>query len=276
MKKSLVTVVIPIHQEEPSALEKVSLQQTLRILHKHPITFMTKKGLNVSWYQDFCRDHSSIHFERFSWEGFNEFGELMTSAQFYKRFRRYEYILICHLDAFVFRDDLEKWCEYGFDYIGSLIYNTHWNGIRSRFHRLLGFTTPDYYANGGFALKRVEGFYNVTSKFRLYIGFYHWLRRVRSRLFLDDIFVVELFPNLYPKFKLPPKTLVQHFGAAYEKWEETQLPFSRENCGSFLFGCHGWIQYNPEFWKPSISGCGYDVAGEDLVKREVRDYADAR
>jgi hypothetical protein len=259
MEKKLATVVIPIHLAEPSELEKVSLQQTLKILYKHPITFMTREGLDTSWYEEFCRGKATIFFERFSWNGFNEFGELMTHFKFYQRFRQYEYILICHMDAFVFYDELEKWCSYGYDYIGSLIYNKYWNGKRSRLHKMMGFTTPDYYANGGFALKKVQGFYYITSRFKLYIGFYHWLRKVRNRGFLDDIFTVELFPNLTDKFKLPPKSLCQQFGAAYENWDENDLPFANPEYNALIFGCHGWIQYNPEFWKPYIRKHGYKV-----------------
>jgi Protein of unknown function (DUF5672) len=259
MKKELVTVVIPIRLEELPELEKVSLEQTLRILNKYTITFMTQQGLNTAWYQEFCRGKATVKFEEFKWNGFNEFGELMTSANFYGRFRAYEYMLICHTDAFVFRDELEKWCNAGYDYIASLIYNTFWEGDSLPISPLLGFSRPAYYGNGGFALKRVEAFYRITSRFKLYLDFFHWLRRIRNRGFLDDIFVAQLFPNLSPKFNVAPKSLAQQFGAAYEFWDEKDLPFTNKDHNTLPFGMHGFIKYHPEFWIPVIRECGYAV-----------------
>ena len=128
MKKELVTVVIPIRLEELPELEKVSLEQTLRVLNKYTITFMTQQGLQHGLVSGILSRESHRKFEEFKWDGFNEFGELMTSAKFYGRFRAYEYILICHTDAFVFRDELEKWCNSGYDYIASHIYNSYWEG----------------------------------------------------------------------------------------------------------------------------------------------------
>lgn len=170
---------------------------------------MTRAGLDTSWYKEFCRGKADVFFEEFKWTGFDEFGELSTSSNFYKRFLGYEYILICHTDAFVFRDELEKWCQFGYDYIASVIYNPHWDGKRSGFHRLLGFTTLEYYGNGGFTLKKVETFYRITSKFRLFIYFYHLLRKIRKAGFLDDIFIAELFPSLSSSFHVAPKSLAQ-------------------------------------------------------------------
>jgi len=259
MKKELVTVVIPIHLDELPELEKVSLAQTLRLLNKYPITFMTKKGVNTAWYEEFCKGKATIKFEEFTWNGFNEFGELMTSAKFYARFRAYEFILICHTDAFVFRDELEKWCQTDYDYIGSVIYNTFWEGESLPIRPILGFTRPEYYGNGGFTLKRVESFYRITSRFKLYLNFFHWTRKVRNRGFLDDIFVAQLFPNLSPKFRVAPKAVAQQFGAAYEFWDEKALPFTNKDCRTLPFGTHGWIKYHPEFWIPCIRECGYAI-----------------
>ena len=86
MKKELVTVLIPIHRDEPSELEKISLQQTLTVLHKYPITFMTREGVNTAWYEEFCRGKATVYFERFKWNGYIEFTELLTGPKFYERF----------------------------------------------------------------------------------------------------------------------------------------------------------------------------------------------
>jgi hypothetical protein len=255
----MAAVVIPIYLEEPSEMEKISLNQTLKTLHRYPIIFMTKEGLNTSWYEQYCRGKVDFSFQRFKWHGYEQFGMLMTNAAFYKPFLGYEYILICHLDAFVFHDQLEKWCKLGYDYIGSVIYNRSWDKTYSRLQRMFRATPPEYYGNGGFALKRVESFYRVLSRFKLFIDGYHWLRKIRKRHFLDDIFMAQVFPILEPGYRAAPREIAKNFGAAYEKFDEKDLPFTRHDCHSFLFGVHGWIKYHPDFWKTSIREYGYAV-----------------
>lgn len=44
---------------------------------------------------------------------------LMLSSQFYRMFEEYEYILLYHLDALVFSDELIEWCDEEYDYIGA-------------------------------------------------------------------------------------------------------------------------------------------------------------
>lgn len=258
MKKQVV-VIIPIHLEEPSELEKVSLTQTLTVLNKFPIAFQAKEGLNTKWYEDFCKGKADVKFERFKWTGFQQYTQLVMSKEFYGRFLDYEYMLICHLDAFVFRDELEKWCEFGYDYIGSVIYNTAWDHLPSRFDKLAGLSKPEYYSNGGFGLRKVETFYEMSLLYSHRIKLYLWYKRVAKKFFQDDIFLSQLYPKLSTKFKVPTKPIAQKFGAAYEKWEDHDLPFVKADCSNLPFGIHGWFTYHFEFWRGCIRKYGYNV-----------------
>lgn len=257
--KKLVTVLIPIHKEIPSELEKISLAQTLRVLNRYPITFQVKGDLNVKWYEDFCEGKAEIVFERFEWNGLQEYINLMISPEFYLRFLNYKYILICHLDAFVFRDELQAWCEQDYDYIGSVIYNTTWANLPSRKGRFLGLTKPEYFGNGGFALRKVESFVYLTSTFHFKIKLYLWYRTITKKFFQDDIFLSQLFPRLIASFRIPSKSIAQQFGASFEIWDEQNLPFTNNDCSSLPFGIHGWFTYNFEYWKPCIRNQGHIV-----------------
>jgi hypothetical protein len=257
--KKQVTVLIPIHQEIPSELEQISLAQTLKVLHKYPITFQAKHDLNIQWYEDFCEGKAEVIFERFKWSGFQQYTHLMISPEFYKRFLHYEYILICHLDAFVFRDELQKWCDLDYDYIGSVIYNKIWTTLPNRSGKLLGLTRPEYFGNGGFALRKVDAFHNLTTTFYFKIKLYLWYKRIRQKFFLDDIFLSQLFPSLMSTFKIPPKSIAQQFGAAFEIWDDRDLPFTKGDCSSLPFGIHGWFKHNFEYWKPCIREHGHII-----------------
>lgn len=260
MAKALVTVVIPVIAEKPSELEIISLDQTLAVLHRFPITFMARTELDMTWYEDYCRGKATVFVERFHWTGYKTFIDLMLSPLFYKRFRAYEYMLICHLDAFVFRDELEEWCQLGYDYTGAVVYNPSLWNQPTLARRLTGFTNPEYYANGGFALKKIASFHKLTSKFKYYIKLHQFLQKVRGvTAFYDDLFVTQHFPKLSAIFRMPPKSLAQRFGADYMTKEEVQLPFTNEDNSTLPFGVHGWIQNNLEFWAPCIRRYGHDL-----------------
>lgn len=260
MSKSLVTVVIPIITERPTALELISLDQTLQVLGKYPITFMARAELDTTWYEDYCRGKATVYIERFAWSGYKTFVGLMMSSLFYKRFQAYEYMLICHLDAFVFRDELEYWCQQGYDYTGAVVYNPDFWRKPTLLKRLTGFTNPEYYANGGFCLKKVSSFQRLTSKFKYYIALHELLGQLRGAIgFYDDLFVTQHFPKLSSNFRMPPKALAEKFGADYMTTAELDLPFTNRDNTTLPFGVHGWIQRNIEFWAPCIRRYGHDL-----------------
>ncbi|WP_345955378.1 DUF5672 family protein [Mucilaginibacter sp. PAMB04168] len=78
--------------------------------------------------------------------------------KFYERFSQYEYLLTCHMDAFVFKDELEKWFQMDYEYIGAVIYDPTYDLNNTFFRRITGLTNPEYFGNGGFSLKKVSSF----------------------------------------------------------------------------------------------------------------------
>jgi len=70
-----------------------------------------------------------------------------------RRVKKYEFILIYHLDAFVFKDDLAKFCELGYDYIGAPVFDKSINGMKLT--RCM---------NGGFSLRKVKKILEVLNK----------------------------------------------------------------------------------------------------------------
>lgn len=252
-----VTIVIPIYKPEPSELEKISLAQTLAVLSKHPITFMAPTDLDTSWYEKYCAGKAQVFVERFAWQGWQAYSDLMMSPAFYQRFLAYDYMLICQLDAFVFRDELARWCALGYDYIGAVIYNQGYDKPKTFLRSLFGYNFPDYVGAGGFCLKRNSSFYRMTTKYKRYTDLIIWFNQVRKRIFLDDIFIALHYPKLDSSFKIAPKELAQQFGADYNNGDAAKLPFTNRDNKTMPFGVHAWIQYQPEYWKPVIRRFGY-------------------
>src|SRR5690606_35437868 len=81
---------------------------------------------------------------------------LVLSRRFFRSFITYEYILIYHLDALVFSDQLREWCAAGFDYIGA-----PW--LKSPDDPTQGFSEV---GNSGFSLRNVEAALRVIDSRR--------------------------------------------------------------------------------------------------------------
>jgi len=269
MKSHLVTVVIHAHLPEPEPLEQVSLAQTLAILGRHPITFVVPTGLDTRWYEDFCRGRATIRFLRFEWNGLDEYARMLLSPRFYARFHDYRYLLICHLDAFVFRDELTAWCHRGYDYVGAVIHHRTWERGHQRslgraanhdtLHKLLRATSTGYLANGGFGLRKVDTFLRLTRRFERYIDLYADLAVARGRGVWEDLFVLRHFPRQSRDFKVPPRRIAARFGAEHVDEVAPDLHSGRRELAELPFGIHGWIQFQPEVWKPYARRFGHAV-----------------
>ena len=81
---------------------------------------------------------------------------LWMSKQFYFRFLpNYKYMLIYQLDAWVFTDNLQEWCDKGYDYIGAPFLSiVKKNSPRVIFKGV---------GNGGLSLRRIQYCIDVLS-----------------------------------------------------------------------------------------------------------------
>ena len=204
MRKEKVVVLIPIYKAEITHFEKISLMQCVKILSKYPIKFFAPENLDLKNYSEIYPNLSVEVFDPVFFKNIQTYNNLMLSSIFYKRFIGYKYMLIYQLDAFVFRDELEFWCNKGFDYIGSpwfdhnLINNIHQSLFQSKyllikfFKRLFFSNNKNFVGNGGLSLRRVKTLYYIT-KFKFFY----------KNIFIsnEDIFWGVFVPMFYPFFK---------------------------------------------------------------------------
>lgn len=122
-------VVIPCHKASFSQDEVIGVRRVFDVLSSHAIIVLTPaslsseiratlskelgidgRALQLHCVPDLCL--SSIH----------RYNQLMLSKELYKSLSQYSHILICQLDAYVFKDSLLDWCNTEWDYIGAPIY----------------------------------------------------------------------------------------------------------------------------------------------------------
>lgn len=270
-KRHLAAILIPVYKPEPDENDKKSLGQCLTILGNHPIVFFGAHNFDFSYYQHLCK-LNDLPFEKLTFnskffQSKEDYNKLCLTKNFYKAFNDFKYILIYQLDAWVFSDNLEHWCDKGYDYIGAPFpadLNAEPENVQ---FSVVG--------NGGFSLRRVKAMINVfdhkyhklkkwhqireTYKERIMsnplwwvyciirtVGYRNTINYLRKKSW-EDHFFFEV-ARLTSFIRIPEPLIALEFSFEYRP----SIAFM-QNGNRLPMGCHGWpwIEYE-EFWNQFI------------------------
>src|SRR5687767_8481944 len=112
-------VVIPVHTPKPSPYELISFRQCFSVLKRHAIRVIAPKGLSLEKYRQVVPDFEVVTIDPKWQSSVAQYNRLKISRFFYRIFDSYDYLLTYELDAFVFKDELNHWCQQGYDYMGA-------------------------------------------------------------------------------------------------------------------------------------------------------------
>lgn len=263
-----VAVVIPVYKNNLSVNEHVALSQCLKILAAYPLVIVKPQSLEPQGILAPQNFSDIISFDDSCFTSVSAYNRLMLSAEFYKAFSIYEYILIHQLDAFVFRDELSEWCSRGFDYIGA-----PWIRIRDNVNPLHIFSARLSYwiythlnlkkigikgldelenqvGNGGFSLRSVAKFAALCDELSPVINSY---LNHNQYQFNEDIFWSVETNRGKKRLEIPGWRTALKF--AFEIAPERARNL---NNGNLPFGCHAWDR-NIDYWRPIFRELGYSV-----------------
>lgn len=230
-----VAVVIPIYKSELSWFEKISLEQVLKVLNNYPIIFVSPDDLEFN-YLPTETSYLTIKFSKKYFESVSSYSRLMLSVDFYKYFLDYEYILIYQLDAFVFSDQLLRFCQLEYDYIGApwpLRVGNYKNEVL-------------YVGNGGFSLRKVKSCLKLIKE---------QVDMLASFTANEDIFFSyngKLNPN---KFRVAPVNIAMKFS-----FDILPKRYYKKNGNKLPFGCHAWNRFGIDFYEKMFANYGYDLS----------------
>ena len=197
---------------------------------------------------------------------------LLFSTEYYQAFSSYEFVLSYHLDALVFSDELQYWCDTGYDFIGP-----PWISHKDAPY----YGNSDYegkVGNGGFSLKRVSSFLKILESgafavdpdeyWRTHFAnrslarrMLNWPKKLKMRSHRynnvrweldnwnrnEDLFVADRARHYYPDFTIAPVDVALRFG-----FESVPRYCYELTSRKLPFGCHAWERYDPEFWHPFL------------------------
>lgn len=250
-----VAVIIPIYRLPLSDDERLSLDQVCHILKGYPLIAIHPVSLDLSPVLHDYPDLQAEEFDDSYFKGIAGYNQLMLSTECYGRFLKWDYILIYQLDAWVFRDELQAWCEKGYDYIGApwlekpvyrLPLIASFMRMRHKWLLKQGKPSPQSFynkiGNGGLSLRRVKSHYAATSEYKNLID--SFLSKPRSHFFNEDVFWATQLPEfVYPDAREALLFAFDKYPAYCYRLTNGQLPF----------GCHGWNKRKMKrFWTPII------------------------
>lgn len=159
-----LAVLVPTHLEQLDEKLAATLLHNAIQLKGYKLEVILPGTCSPSWYEAFFAEHGidgTVRLVRAEYFGspaaVNKMG---TDPAFYRMYREFDYILVCHLDAWVFRDQLAHWMDKGYDFIGAPLFLPE----NDKVHFLQ--RMAPFGGNGGLSLRRVASCIRVLETFK--------------------------------------------------------------------------------------------------------------
>ena len=248
--KEDVIIIIPVYKEKLDIYECVALNQLHRTLGRYPMCFIAPRGLQMR-YDSLGKSINTVFFDKRFFKSKKAYSSMLLSPEFYEKFSQFKFMLIYQLDAFVFSDELEKFCRMDYDYIGAPVSRnvTVWCALDKRI------------GNGGFSLRKVRSCYDLCKRRDEVFKKKPSAWDNNEFLLWEDLFFS--FAGTKTEFHIhtPSYSVAQEFAVEHDG----RHAFKKIRGGWRPFGCHGWVQNDYCFWRPLIESYGYKLPPKDII-----------
>ena len=158
MNRNKCVIIVPIYKTEFNWDEYNSVKQLFKILpiEKYDIVAICPESLDVQYYNSNFKFKEYFYF----WDSYfteypRGYNKLLLQQGFYECFSNYEYMLVYQPDSWVFRDELEYWCNREYDFIGAPQTYQYPDLLVNNVH----------VGNGGFSLRKISFFKYICSEY---------------------------------------------------------------------------------------------------------------
>lgn len=255
--ESTLIVTIHIYTEKLKEWELTALENNKRVLSGREICFLIPHELDTGFLQEKYPDAHMLEVTT-DWlgtkRGIKGYNEMMMSPDFYSLFNGYDYMVVCHLDAWIFRDELSEWCAKGYDLVAApwpmrpryrhfplREYMRMKNNILEKAGKTPRALMYGQIGNGGLCLRRVEAFRSACERHAPDIACYS---SFNDGMHNEDIF----FALETPEISRPDVAEALRFS-----FDLKPHVCYRLNHNKLPMGCHGFMHSSRrDFWKNFI------------------------
>jgi hypothetical protein len=246
LSHSYVTVV-PAYKAELTAAETYSLLQLRRLLVRN-ITLVCPKDLDVSAYLSHVPDLQIIRLSNEHFISVQSYNALMLKPWFYELFTNdYKWIFVHQLDAFLLTNQINEFCELGYQYYGApwligfpkyrFLFNRHPIKINWRRFQV---------GNGGLSLRHLEKTVDLLQRKQDHVS---------KAFFMEDAFF-GYWGSIDRSFHACPTEIAATFSLEShpEHWVKltNKLPM----------GFHGYEVWSQDFYKPVLESAYAEIITE--------------
>ncbi len=196
-------IVVPVYHNVPDELEQLSLKQLDKIVLDIDIYLIGPNNINYEEYSKLF-SNNYVMFKKFDnkyFESQQSYSSLCLEYDFYNyfynSFSQYEYMMIYQTDCWIFRNEIKKFCEMGYDYIGAPIYSSgsNWPGFNNCSRPIVG--------NGGLSLRKISTMKKLTDKNGYLYNKYkdEWNDVKYEDMFICDVLAHDIYINI-PDYRI--------------------------------------------------------------------------
>jgi hypothetical protein len=246
LSHSYVTV-IPAYKTVPAPSEALALAQ-LKRLSVENITLVCPNYLDVSAYLALVSD---LHVVRLPEEHFinvQSYNALMLQPWFYELFTNdYKWIFVHQLDAFLLTNQIQKFCELGYDYFGApwLTGFPQYRFLLNRWPIKINHKRFQV-GNGGLSLRHLEKTVDLLQRKQDHVS---------KTFFMEDAFF-GYWGSIDRSFHACPTEIAATFSLEShpEHWVKliNKLPM----------GFHGYEVWSQDFYKPVLESAYAEIITE--------------
>ncbi|HUH34697.1 MAG TPA: DUF5672 family protein [Moheibacter sp.] len=257
-----IKIIVPIYKSNLKEFELLSIKRSLKVLHRYTFSIVCPQGLDIQEIELLFKDHDHevVRMSPDYFKSVESYNRLMLSEEFYQQYLDTKYILICQTDVYVFRDELEFWCNLSYDYLGAPWIGTPQIGfykllidLGNQFKVVLGKRQKKYnhlfkVGNGGFSLRKVYKHYEIVVKNKALIEYY-LNHKEKENFHIEDVFFSLKAPELDASFSIP--NWQEALGFCIDRKPKLALKYSK---GKLPFAIHGFNKPKVKvFWAPIIA-----------------------
>lgn len=254
-EREKVRIIVTLYREELPGMELEALQNNLKMLSNYPFTIVYPENIDISKITDKLERKVELWPVSEEWlgqkNGIAGYNRMMLSEKFYEHFSDAKYILICHTDSWIFRDELLKWCDMGYDcvaapWIKRKIYTLFPISTYLKIRNALSRKRTRAYlygkvGNGGLSLRKVDKFLEILKTQRNTVEEY--LSHKGEHLYNEDVF----WASWEQVLKYPDEMKAIGFSI------DTHPAYCHQLLGGLPFGCHKFSSRRMwKFWKKYI------------------------
>lgn len=234
-----ICICIPLYKETPDAIDKFSLKQLEKIVSdKYDKYIICPDGFNYSKYKKLLTIKDVVFFDKDYFKSNMTYSQLCVNYDFYNTFNMYDYMLIYQTDCLIFKDELEKYADMGYDYIGAPIISSYsyWPHFNRSNKPIIG--------NGGFSLRKISTFIEICDENS---ELHKEIAKVIdfSKIFVEDRFYCDELSHVYdidkPSWRIGAKFSFDINADYLYEYCKIDLPM----------GCHAYDK-NIRFWQQHI------------------------